>query len=1383
MSQLIQVYPSLRIGGHTVKDHKAWNQRLIANLNFKKKIFQRIYHIIKQNQVDHLQRHLSTSVLNYDDHVLDQEGVIYAIIHLPSSKVYVGQTINSAYTRLKSHWYNRSDRNFRNKGLHALMSKKLLLNFIVWPLERIDPELYHINHVVDKKRFRAVANIRETFWIKKLRTLSPRGLNLVIPYRTRQSRREPRPHRWQSRGHVPICSDCVVFDPSTTSISVHTHPGPDSHIRKTISSWLQIFDTLGPAHLDSIMSKCNKRHRMSIRRWLLQNVKGNNINDAITHIESTLRSLHMSSKPSTGTSSEKCSRTSEHQLKLVHANALIDLINLNQILRQPDIMQFYHRPHPPLVCDKLVSPLSTYICNFSRTAKSLSDECCEPPPHPGPCTVILPNCRTFIDGHVCTTDHNIIPNSWVRDQFGFGCKQRHQLSNTSIIEALTLGLDAFIKSQNVPQTVQTGLTLWKERILSAATSALEKNQTKLKAYNRSTFNDKLYLGFLKHNFTITKVDKLSHNLALVCKRLYQHLIYKELHSGSYTVTSETSADVLSRHRIFNDKHNYKHMDVLPYLYAIPKMHKSPPKLRFIAGVSNLSFQQDTRTFETISSVQRVFNRRTHKSTCSTTTASSNLSQILQTVMFWLRKKDVQHYTRTGLKRCWFVSSADEVFYDIKKNAQILRGRKPRTFDFTTMYTCLPHAKIIQNLEIAISEAIHYQNQVRSNTSKFDSTKTLPSLEFIMELVNFVVTNTYLANSPELLVHQTIGLPMGTNSAPELANLTLYVDEAAYVDNLVRCGDRDRALLYAYTYRYIDDILIWDVDPPPPTAYGLLYSEQTLPNRSVTFLGASITNCPNGWIQLSVFDKTKEWSFPVLRYPHASTNAPSHTSRGIFQGQLYRYRTICNSLKAFKMATTSLAVHMLARDHQPAALLRAWNAHLLTFSNDRITHYPKLRYWFRRMLHWASHPHALKELSNTTTSNTVTPPPDTPEPPIDPLQQTLDDSESSVALTTILDDFASTVLPNPIPTLGSNQIVTSTSFPTTDILINTHLDDPLFTDDRDQMAKYRDKIDFRRHSPNPESCNNLQYCPKCLVPFLNLRRHLRPACNHAFHIRERILNHHYRSCVNTACTSSTGTKLPLWCKTHALCVDCHIQSTLANANCSVYNCPVCGLQPPKTEEQVYLGIPRTPNDCGLYSLNSIIHSFNSNTQTARRELLSDTNLRHAVESRGATWSYGMAYELPDLIHVLRPLHLICMSPFIIHPNSSVQILIPDNAIGLLVKIPLKEHFLCFTKTESFWTLRDSLRDPIPMGRTKDFERFLLAFNHQNASVSIVLEDVDCDFCPLFNDDPCHPATDIRPCGLHFVCDDCSKHTTAANGLYQCDLCTIQKDINGDAGVIH
>ena len=96
----------------------------------------------------------------------------------------------------------------------------------------------------------------------------------------------------------------------------------------------------------------------------------------------------------------------------------------------------------------------------------------------------------------------------------------------------------------------------------------------------------------------------------------------------------------------------------------------------------------------------------------------------------------------------------------------------------------------------------------------------------------------------------------------------------------------------------------------------------------------------------------EWKFSFIRYPHADSNVPYHQPAGVFQGQLVRFRTLCNSICAFKQATTQLVRRKLSRGHKPWILVKGWNAHLQKFSNDRINNYSRLRQWFRRMLWWS-----------------------------------------------------------------------------------------------------------------------------------------------------------------------------------------------------------------------------------------------------------------------------------------------------------------------------------------------------------------------------------------------------------------------------------------------
>ena len=267
-----------------------------------------------------------------------------------------------------------------------------------------------------------------------------------------------------------------------------------------------------------------------------------------------------------------------------------------------------------------------------------------------------------------------------------------------------------------------------------------------------------------------------------------------------------------------------------------------------------------------------------------------------------------------------------------------------------MHTCLQHERILKNVYKAVQETHDFLSaQASSNGRCKDFSASSKSVDEIMEHVDFVVN--YLGLNETDIMHQVIDIPMGTNGAPEIATLTLYADEAAYMNFLVSAKQLNLAKSYSDTYRFIDDGLTWDVDFPSSEIYGLNWSETTLPDGSVNFLGGKIS-VENDRISISIFNKATEWNFPVIRFPHCDFNVPYYQPAGVFQGQLCRFRIVCNSIKAFKIATTELTRRMLLRRHHPAALIKGWNAHLNRFSKDKITNYSRLRQWFRRMLHWA-----------------------------------------------------------------------------------------------------------------------------------------------------------------------------------------------------------------------------------------------------------------------------------------------------------------------------------------------------------------------------------------------------------------------------------------------
>ena len=57
-----------------------------------------------------------------------------------------------------------------------------------------------------------------------------------------------------------------------------------------------------------------------------------------------------------------------------------------------------------------------------------------------------------------------------------------------------------------------------------------------------------------------------------------------------------------------------------------------------------------------------------------------------------------------------------------------------------------------------------------------------------------------------IFQQTIGIPIGSNCAPLLADLFLYSYEAEFVQSLLKAGKKHLAQQFNFTYRYIENVL-------------------------------------------------------------------------------------------------------------------------------------------------------------------------------------------------------------------------------------------------------------------------------------------------------------------------------------------------------------------------------------------------------------------------------------------------------------------------------------------------------------------------------------------------------------------------------------------------
>ena len=141
----------------------------------------------------------------------------------------------------------------------------------------------------------------------------------------------------------------------------------------------------------------------------------------------------------------------------------------------------------------------------------------------------------------------------------------------------------------------------------------------------------------------------------------------------------------------------------------------------------------------------------------------------------------------------------------------------RTYDFSNLYTSIPHDKLKVNIRKFILDAFGMKTKKFINVTKEHayfsdkrsnkSTVTFTNLELI-EAINYIIDNSFIKFNGKIY-RQVIGIPMGTSCAPHLANIFLHVYEKAFIDKLIITNKLKEAGLLKNIFRYQDDLVVFN----------------------------------------------------------------------------------------------------------------------------------------------------------------------------------------------------------------------------------------------------------------------------------------------------------------------------------------------------------------------------------------------------------------------------------------------------------------------------------------------------------------------------------------------------------------------------------------------
>ena len=335
---------------------------------------------------------------------------------------------------------------------------------------------------------------------------------------------------------------------------------------------------------------------------------------------------------------------------------------------------------------------------------------------------------------------------------------------------------------------------------------------------------------------------------------------------TYSKANFSKEDIINNNENFCKKFDLKLTDKdrsLPIMYWLPKLHKTPIGARFIIASKN----------------------------CSNKPLSNVISKIFKMIF-----KNVENFHSktkfySSFKKFWVVENS----YPIIEKLNVINTRKKAksisTYDFSTLYTKIPHNLLIKVLSEII--CFVFKSKVRSkigfsSSSIYWTSKGCGKRYFteksLIEAVSFLIKNCYFTVGNKVF-SQDIGIPMGIDPAPFWANLFLYFFESKHVQSLVS-KKSDRAYKYHSTSRFIDDLCAINDDNEFGNSFKCIYPKELelkLEHSGIhaTFLDLDI-KIEDGIFVYKLFDKRDKFPFFIVRMPHVQSNIPAT----IFYGSIF-----------------------------------------------------------------------------------------------------------------------------------------------------------------------------------------------------------------------------------------------------------------------------------------------------------------------------------------------------------------------------------------------------------------------------------------------------------------------------------------------------------------
>ncbi|MCP4052473.1 MAG: hypothetical protein GY739_05270 [Mesoflavibacter sp.] len=602
----------------------------------------------------------------------------------------------------------------------------------------------------------------------------------------------------------------------------------------------------------------------------------------------------------------------------IHFEKLVTRDNLKQLA--PSGVSF-----PKVILSyRLNDPVSLKLCNYGRELSKFSTRNLKIFEQKCNCTNSPFNYAP--SGHIITGDLSIIGNKDLQRIFSMGTKFREDYGIDweelekelfRLSEAYIIKIARFNKiDKSILNQYKLGLvSKIKDRILYLSGKYPGAKLCSI----FSQFHIKNKLRELHDKYVICCADKTANNYVFVCKFYYLRTLCNELGitldhttktwkasgNNTYSVSNLTQEDVVKIHKNFTvnstfDLHFGDEIGRIPRIHCLPKLHKNPYGFRFICAAGHTSIMP--------------------------------LSKLLHYAQTHLRNHFNNHckviWRRTGKNCYWSVSNNEPVVRYLSQSAMRVPFQEANSFDFSTLFTKLPHDVVEEQMEFLIDKmfgnnghrsfiAIRKDACIRdsfqggkitfyTNSRDRPNEFTYLSSEDVKQLVRINLQHSY-TKFGEYVFKQDYGISMGGSASPMTCDLTLSILEYRFMTNPI---NQNKTNELKFVFRYIDDILCTSCSSQRFLELAREIYPDSLPLNHASgngtfcdFLDLRIHHRPE--FKIDVYNKTDYFNFKVVKFIYSESNVPSNLGYNIFYSQVVRVSRICTKINDFRSKIRSM----------------------------------------------------------------------------------------------------------------------------------------------------------------------------------------------------------------------------------------------------------------------------------------------------------------------------------------------------------------------------------------------------------------------------------------------------------------------------------------------